>query len=56
MSSSASASWGIAFGLTKLVASISRKPAFARRARNSSFCSIAIDAASFWSPSRGPTS
>ena len=56
ISSSASASCGIALGDTKLVASISRRPASASRSMKRSFASVAIGAASFWSPSRGPTS
>src|SRR5688500_20382010 len=56
MSSSASASWGMAFGETKLVASISRNPASATSSMKRSFASVEIGADSFWSPSRGPTS
>ena len=43
-------------GETKLVASISRKPAEARAEMNESFCSVETGDFSFWSPSLGPTS
>ena len=55
-SSSASASCGIARGETKLVASISRRPASARSSMKRGFVAVGIGAASFWRPSRGPTS
>ena len=55
-SASASASCGIALGDTKLVASISRRPAAASRSMKPSLVSSGIAVASFWSPSRGPTS
>jgi hypothetical protein len=55
-SASASASCGTARGATKLVASISRRPASARRPMNRSFAAVGIGDASFWRPSRGPTS
>jgi hypothetical protein len=55
-SSSASASWGIARGETKLVVSISTRPAAARSAMNLALAAGGKTDASFWSPSRGPTS
>ena len=46
----------MAFGDTKLVASISRNPAATRRSMNPIFVSVAMGVDSFWRPSRGPTS
>jgi hypothetical protein len=56
MSSSASASWGIARGATKLVASISRKPASTSSSMKRAFVSVESGVDSFCRPSRGPTS
>jgi len=56
ISSSASASWGIAVGATNDVASISRRPASARSSRNRSFVARGVGVASFCRPSRAPTS
>jgi hypothetical protein len=53
---SASASCGMALGAAKLVASISRRPASASSAMNRTLVSVGIGSASFWRPSRGPTS
>ena len=55
-SASASASCGMARGATKLVASISRRPASASSSMNRAFVAVGIGVASFWRPSRGPTS
>jgi hypothetical protein len=46
----------MAFGETKLVASISRSPAATSRSMNPSLVSSGIAVASFCRPSRGPTS
>ena len=46
----------MARGATKLVASISRSPASARRPMNRALVAVGIGVASFWRPSRGPTS
>ena len=55
--SSASASCGMALGATKLVASISRSPASARSSMKRGLgLASGSRAASFWRPSRGPTS
>src|ERR1019366_6191390 len=53
---SASASWGTRIGETKLVASISSSPEFARASMNRIFAAVGIGCFSFSSPSRGPTS
>ena len=55
-SSSASANCGIARGETKLVASISARPASASSEMKRTLSSVATGTASFWRPSRGPTS
>ena len=54
--SAASASCGIHFGLTKLVASIVRSPVPERRSINSILALAAMIVFSFCRPSRGPTS
>src|SRR5690606_718208 len=51
-----SASWGIHFGLTKLVASMLCSPVAERRSISSILSAVATMACSFWSPSRAPTS
>ena len=55
-SSAESASAGIHLGETKLVASIRVSPASTRAATRASLPSVGTTRASFWSPSRGPTS
>ena len=55
-SSSASASWGIAFGLTKLVASMRRQPASINRSIRVILSASETGVDSFCRPSRGPTS
>src|SRR6476661_750796 len=52
----ASASCGTHFGLTKLVASIVRRPVAERRSINAILSAVAMTLFSFCSPSRGPTS
>ena len=56
MSSSASASWGMARGETKLVASISVRPAAASNSMNRRLSAVGTMPVSFCRPSRGPTS
>src|SRR5438445_2497662 len=56
MTSAASARCGTAFGLTKLVASITVWPASSRRSMNASFVSVGSVRSAAWRPSRGPTS
>ena len=51
-----SAICGTHFGLTKLVTSISRRPAACSRCTSSTLCASPPAAASFCRPSRGPTS
>ena len=46
----------MALGATKLVASISRRPASASSAMKRALVAVGIGVASFWRPSRGPTS
>ena len=53
---SASASCGIQRGETKLVASMRRSPASASARTSASLSAVGTLRASFWSPSRGPTS
>src|SRR5262245_42047620 len=52
----ASAIWGTHFGLTNAETSMTPWPASLRRSTNAILSAVAIRAASFWSPSRGPTS
>ena len=47
---------GTSFGLTKLAASSRRRPAAVRRSQSSARTEGSRIVASFWSPSRGPTS
>src|SRR5690349_4764346 len=54
--SAASASCGTHFGLTKLVASIVRSPHAERRSISAILSAVATKVASFWRPSRAPTS
>src|SRR5215217_3221734 len=56
MTSAASASCGTAFGLTKLVTSMTGRPAAVSASTNAIFALVGIVVASFWRPSRGPTS
>ena len=51
-----SASWGTQRGETKLVTSISSRPAASRRRMRRTLSSVAMMRVSFWSPSRGETS
>ena len=55
-SSAESASAGIHFGETKLVASMRVRPASTSAASSASLPSVGTTRDSFWSPSRGPTS
>src|SRR5687768_9356887 len=54
--SAASASCGTHLGLTKLVASIDRRPVADRRSTSAILSAVATIVFSFCSPSRGPTS
>src|SRR5688500_12560572 len=54
--SAASASCGTHFGLTKLVASMVRRPVAVSRSISSIFAAAGTSVFSFWRPSRGPTS
>ena len=54
--SAASANCGTHFGLTKLEVSISGNPASERASTRRILSATGTMAASFWSPSRGPTS
>src|SRR5262245_25324686 len=56
MTSAASASWGMAFGLTKDVASITGKPDALSRLINWTLSAVSTTPCSFCRPSRGPTS
>ena len=51
-----SASWGIHFGLTKLVISMARRPVSESASMKRTLSSVAIMRDSFCNPSRGPTS
>ncbi len=54
--SSPSASCGIDRGETNAVASITERPEAESASTNATFTSAGTTAASFWRPSRGPTS
>ena len=54
--STASASWGIHFGLTKLVTSMARRPVSDSASISAILSVVGISRASFCRPSRGPTS
>src|SRR3546814_11291428 len=56
MTSAASASCGTHFGLTKLVASMQRRPVADRRSISSTLAAVGMMDFSFCRPSRGPTS
>src|SRR5690606_25713817 len=56
MTSAASASCGTHLGLTKLVASMQRRPVADRRSISSTLAAVGMMDFSFCNPSRGPTS